>query len=478
MLKRLFKDSFIYSLSNLLTRSISILLVPLYTRYFTPSEYGIIDILVILASIIKIVIPLEITQAVGRFFSDSENETDRKKIVSTAFLFTLIMYSLFLILTTTFSSPLSMILLDSEGLEHVFVISMISTAIGGVFYFLQHQLRWQLKAKFNAYSSILFSLLSVSSTLYFIMGLSLGIIGVFYGLIIGYTIAGLLAFYYAKEEFGFYFNAKNLKLLLAFSLPLVPSSIGVFISMYIDRVAIKSILTLHDVGIYALGYKVASIISILLIGFQSALTPLIYKNYQNEETPREIANIFSYFSLIALSILLAISLFKGEIVLIFSTAEYYAATSVVTLLSLSIIFAKMFIFTPGLIINKKTKVISLINIVSAISNILLNILLIPFMGIKGAALATLISSVLLFLLYLYNGQKYYKIPYEWKKVLGAFFAVIIIIFITNILNNHIVLNFLIKLMLLVTCIILMMVLFIGKMNFRKFISYIKISKNK
>jgi O-antigen/teichoic acid export membrane protein len=80
---------------------------------------------------------------------------------------------------------------------------------------------------------------------------------------------------------------------------------------------------------------------------------------------------------------------------------------------------KLYIFAPGLDIEKKTKTIAMINIVSAVMNILLNILLIPFLGIMGSALATLISSSLLFLIYMTLSQKIYAIPYTWEKIVFA-----------------------------------------------------------
>ena len=94
---------------------------------------------------------------------------------------------------------------------------------------------------------------------------------------------------------------------------------------------------------------------------------------------------------------MGMALFSKEILQLFTTPPYYSAWAIIPVLAMASMLSKLYIFAPGLDIEKKTKTIAMNNIVSAIMNILLNILLIPLLGILGSALATLISATLLFL---------------------------------------------------------------------------------
>jgi O-antigen/teichoic acid export membrane protein len=417
MLKKFLKDGAIYSISNLLSRGISIFLIPFYTRVLSPSDYGIIDILTIITTLINLTIAFEITQGIARYLPDSTNLRDKIGYSSTALWFTLVVYSIFALLTYAWSVPLSRWVLNADGLTDIFQIAILSIWTNGIYYFLQNQLRWQLKSKQYAVIGIIVTAISATTTIFMLVGMGLGIIGVFCGLIAGNLTGIVLSYYYGRENIRLFFDFRKLKEMLSFSIPLVPSSIGVFIALYIDRLAIKELMTLKDVGLYAIGYKFASIVGLLMVGFQGALTPLIYQHYRDLNTPLELAHIFRYFITGALVFLLGLSLFSKEIIMLFTTPEYYGGYTVIPILVPAVLLSGMYIFAPGLAIAKKTKTIAFINICAALINTVLNFLLIPIWGINGSAFATFISAFVSFLLYLIMSNRYYPIPYKWKKVI-------------------------------------------------------------
>jgi O-antigen/teichoic acid export membrane protein len=104
MIRRFFKDGFYYSLSSILGKGLSIFLVPLYTRIFSPKDYGIIDMLTIFSTLINLTIALEITQGIGLFLANSENERDKILYSSTAFWFTITSNGIFFLLAFLFIS--------------------------------------------------------------------------------------------------------------------------------------------------------------------------------------------------------------------------------------------------------------------------------------------------------------------------------------------------------------------------------------
>src|SRR5690606_17645908 len=129
----------------------------------------------------------------------------------------------------------------------------------------------------------------------------------------------------SREFYKLIFNVTILKKMLIFSLPLVPSSIAIFFNLYLDRLIIKSQLGLDAVGLYAVAYKFATIINLVIVGFQSSLTPLIYANYDKAETPATLEKIFRVFFFFVLMLGSGISIFSLEILKLFTQPEFFSA---------------------------------------------------------------------------------------------------------------------------------------------------------
>jgi len=463
MLRKFFKHGVIYSISTILTRGIAVILVPFYTRVLTPDDYGIMDLLTIAGTLINLTIALEITQGLARYIPEVKNNEEKTEYISTSFLFTIIVFTLFSVLVWIFSEPIGNWMFEGKASVLVLKIAILSIWVNGIFSFLQILLMRDLKPKKNTIVSVVSMAAVVGMTVFFILVLELGLVGVFYGILAGRLIGSVIGFYFSKNYFKFVFKYNRLKELLKFSLPLVPSSVGVFISIYVDRLAIKQLLSLDDVGIYGVGYRVSSVVGLAVIGFSSALGPLIYKYYKRDDTAFTISRIFRLFMLIALSLFLILSIFSKEILIIFTTPAYYSARSVIPLLTLSIMLSSMYIFIPGLAIAKKTKKIAIIHITVAVLNGILNFTLIPFLGIQGAALATLISALVGFILYILLGQRYYRIPFLWKRILLSSILIITIVFLSSFMNLEFVSYIIIRVIIvLVSFLILIFILLTAK----------------
>lgn len=427
MLKQFIKDSGIYGISGVITRGISLILVPFYTRVLTPGDYGVIDLVSIIGAIVSFTFPLEITQAIARFYPDCLNKEESKQYASTALFFTIATFGLFLFLIQTFSLPLSHTLFDSEKLINVLRVSGLAILSNGLFYFVQNQLRWRLEPKRNAICSVVYSIFTIGLSIYLVLILRIGVIGVFWAQFIGGAIAFVFGFYLSLSSYALIFRVPKLKEMLIFSIPLVPSSIGVFILTYIDRISIRSLMGLSDLGLYGIGFRIASIVGIVMMSITSAITPLIYAKYRERDTPDQIARIFRYFIFGALFLTAILSIFAKEALWIMTTPPYFAAAAVVPFLVVSGFLSQMYVFAPGLSIAKKTKYIAAINIIGAGFNLGLNLLLIPRFGIVGAALATAFASAFIFSLNVYFSQRNYFVPHDAKTLFSSVLISIVVI---------------------------------------------------
>ncbi len=419
MFRQFFKDSAIYGLAGVLTRAMSLLLLPLYTRVLMPTDYGVVDFIAVLTSLVNLTVALEISQGLARALGDTEEPAERHCYASTALWFTIVAYSLFAIVALILAEPLSTLLLDSPAHTLAIRIGTISAWFGGLVYLVQNQLRWDLRARETAILGGTIALFTLGSSVVLVIELHLGVAGVLLAQALGLAIGLLIGLRFAWGSFRLVFDWAKCREMLHFSIPLVPSGIGVFVTLYIDRIAIKELLTIADLGIFGTGYRIASVVSLLMVGFQGALTPLVYANHRDSNAPRDLARIFRYFVAGALMLIAGLSLFARELLFVFASAAYAQAALVVPFLALALLLSNMYIFAPGLGLARRTGVVAVINVGGALINTGLNLLLIPRLGIVGAALATMISAGCIFGAYMIFSQWLYYVPHQWTRLSAA-----------------------------------------------------------
>ena len=416
MIRKLFSDALVYTLPSILSRGISFFLLPIYTRILSTSNYGILDLIVMCGNLVNLTISLEITQGIARFYSDEKNIFKRKSYVSSAFWFSTACYVFFLVVSIHFSSQLSNLILKDSNQEILVKLAVIYIFFSGLVYFIQNQLRWELRSKQYAILSILVSFLAAAISVVFVYLLNWQLFGVLFGMVLAHLLGYVYGINALRNSISMRVDLGLLMEMLRYSAPLVPAGITVFISTYIDRMMLNHFLSLNEVGLYSLGFRLASAVSLVTLGFQKALTPLIYSNYTDEETPQKLAFIFRLFFAISLLLCLTISIFSREILWIVASPQYYSASKVIIFLVPSILLSGMYIFAPGISLAKKSHFIFWINLVGATLNTFLNWMFIPLFGFVGAAIATFLGALFVFSLYVTFSQKFYYIPYDWEII--------------------------------------------------------------
>lgn len=422
MLKKFMKDSVIYAFPTFISGGLSFFLLPLYTRVLSPADYGSLDLFTIFGGLVQCVIALEVSQGVARFYSD-ERDLERKVLfASSAFWFTLICYTVFAVLMLLNTNVLAILIMGQIGMEVAFQIGIIYIWSNGLFYLIQNQFRWELRSINYAIVSLLMSFVTAGVSVWLAYVMEWGLEGLLIGMVVGSFAGTSLGIWWLRKSFRFCFNSGLLREMLIFSMPLVFSSLAVWFSIYIDRIMINHYLSIDELGLYSIGFRIAFVAGLLIIGFRGALTPLIYTYYREADTPRQLALIFRLFIFLVLLVFLVLSLFAIDIVQLLTTEPFYGGSVVVVFLVPAILLTNMYIFAPGIGIAKKTHYLIWINLLGALLNLLLNMLLIPPLGIVGAGLATLISSMAIFAMYMITSQKLYHVPHYWPPIAFGVFA--------------------------------------------------------
>jgi O-antigen/teichoic acid export membrane protein len=298
-------------------------------------------------------------------------------------------------------------------------------AATGLFFALQNQFRWELRSREFAGTSLLYAGLMVGLGVLLGGVLGLGLGGILTGQLLAALVGGAVSFLLLRQSLAFAIDRARLRALLAFSWPLVFSGVATFLSLYANRLILNSLATLEDVGVYAVGHRVATLAALVIVGVQSALTPLIYTHHREPGTPSQLATLFSGFVAVALMACLGTALFAPELLRIFAPAGYASATGLVAVLAPAALMSQMYIFAPGIALAKKTVWQLGVFAVSAAVSVALSLLLVPLLGAAGAAWSALASALVFLSLWMVASQRLYPVPFQWRRIalaVAAFLA--------------------------------------------------------
>lgn len=427
MLKPLLKNSSIYYLSGVLTKGISFFLLPLYTTILSSEDYGVLELMSLISTLVIIVFTFQINQGVARYYNELKNQKHIRIYTSTVLLFSLVSFSFFFLLFCVFHRTISMYLhLSSQGT----ILAGASIALNGLFYMSQNQLTWKILPFKEVVSSIVYNVFTIGFTVYFLVVLKSGIEGVFVSQSVGALAGMIVAYFFTKDDYAGYFSVKIFKKLFKFSFPLIPGALSIFIYMFTDRICIKEMLSLHELGVFSVGNKIATILTFLSLGFSNALSPLFYKYHRDPQTPDKIAFLFRVFGVFSFFIMSFLAFFSKEIIRLLTTDQYMEAARIIPFLLLAVFLNSLTFFFPGLSISKKTFKISLVAIFAGTVNLIFNFILVPHFGIIAAAIVTCFSFGLNFY-FLYRYSQYeYPIKVSLLPLMGLILFYLLFIYLS------------------------------------------------
>ncbi|MBI9055291.1 MAG: oligosaccharide flippase family protein [Bacteroidales bacterium] len=419
-LKTTFKHTFIYSLGNISSKLIGFILLPLYTNFLSTGEYGTLAILEITSTIFVTIFSLSLSTTMVRWCSDEKSKYRIKSIVFTTLVSSFIIVIFLNLILFPFSKSFSTLFFNSAHYTSYFQILIVSASFEILNLIALNLIRFKEKPKLYISLSIIKILTVLSFNIYFIKYLNLGIKGVLLSILIGNVLFTILTIPTLLKNIVWHFYFNELKEMLKYGFPLIFSTMSMMLLTMGDRYIIKHFLDYSSVGIYSLGYKIASVLNVFIIqSFQTGFLPIAYKNFDKPDAQRFFSKTLTYYTLILVITGLSISLFSEEIITLFSkNVEYNIAYTIVPFISLAFIFKGIqYVFSLGLHFVKKTKYNAIIVLLAALINLALNFILIPQMGIYGAAIATVFSWFIMTIAFYKYSNRLYKVKYEIKKLI-------------------------------------------------------------
>lgn len=415
-LKNFIKEIVIYNFGGTLGKFVGIILVPVFTRVFSPYEYGIIDLIATTLLLLNILLTLGIDQGMARYYIDTDDPQEKRLIASTGFHFIFIFSVITYLILVLYTNHLSQLILGDRIYSTILIMALASIPFSVMLNYCINILKWSFKAKHYAIVSVSTLFVETVLTIYLVMIQKIGLIGVYLSRLITVVIFSFICFYLTRNNFSSGFSFVRLKALLYFGLPTIPFAFSHYLMTYSDRYFLKFYSGLEAVGLYGVAYMLASILSLPLIGFQNAWGPYFFSIYKHRDAPETVARIFNYCSTFICILFVLISLNAKELLTILTTKKYEEAYLVTPLIMLSlIVYFFSGYFSVGIGVEKKTYHQAWSGILTAIINFILNFLLIPAYGMIGAAVATVISFLVLGWILMRISQKYYYIPYRFNS---------------------------------------------------------------
>ena len=393
------KSTMIYGISNALIPASAFLLLIVLTNFLTPAEYGMVTMFVILMGMGQACIGVNVHGAIGRRYFDRD-EVDFAAYVTNGLGLILLSGLLFIILSFALNPWLTRVTLYSfPWLAIIFIIcscQMICWTMSAL---------WVSMAKPIPYT--LFQLYISAVTLTGVLGLVIYDEMTWEGRILGQGIAvcsaASIALYrlYRQKLIQFTIRKDYISHALSFGLPLIPHSIGIWLIAATDHLLIKSMISLDELGIYGVGNRIGMLIMLLQDAFNRAWMPQFYEKLKRgtQDDHLFILKVMNYFNFTILIVALLFGLFAPILLSYVLDPTYAASSKIVIWIALAYAFNGMYKCVALVFYYlHQTKTLAYITIASALSNIGISIVLVYFLGSKGAALGTMISFLMMFVL--------------------------------------------------------------------------------
>lgn len=425
-IRKVLKFTFIYAVGSVLGKIVSIIMLPIYTRYLTPSDYGVLELISITIDVTSAILGLGLLNAVFRFYYKYESADDKKQVMSTAFVMLFCLTIMGIAIIFSVSGRLSGWLLNTPEYSYYIKIMALTmlfqSTITVPMMYIQAEQRPHLFVTVN----IIKLLSQLTFNIYFVVFLGLNILGILYSTLISGGMVGIFLTVWFFRRNGFLFSKSKAQDMVRFGSPLVLSAVASFYVQYSDRYFLKTWATLHEVGLYSLAYSFGFwLMALVSDPFTKTWDTQCFEVASRQNAQELFQNVFLLINFITISAALGMSLFSYDFLRIMSGKQFWAANRVVPIILLAFLLRSWSYFVGfGIILKEKTIYTAAGTYIAAFVVTLFSYLLIPRYGAMGAAIATLVSFLARFFWQNYQGNRLYDLKLNWRIPLLIVFLAI------------------------------------------------------
>lgn len=422
-LTRLSKNTLIYGVGGFLNRFIGLLLLPVFTAYLTPTDYGISSILSWVGFLLAPLFSLGFGAAMAPCYFEGNSRERKDTTLWTAFTILLISTSLLAIMGIFFGRPISFLAFRTPEYHYLVTLALLSTCLSILSTPFILSLQFDERARLFVTLTLLVTFISVSSGLVLVVVFNKGIRGFIEAGLIAQVANFTIFLLPAIRRSGFRFCLALHKELLRLGVPLIPSFALLFVLQHGNKFMLQWIDGLDSLGVYTIGFNLGLGMNLVVSAFQTAWLPFFMSFVdKREEAPIVFSHIMTYYVFVCGTLTLVFFVCAKPIVMLLTEPPFHGSYVVVGVSATAYFLAGVFyILLPGMYFEKEIKYLSAIQTMAALVAVGANLLLIPFFGIIGAGIALVVGFLsMVFFTHLWNlkrKRKYLQIKYEWKRFL-------------------------------------------------------------
>jgi O-antigen/teichoic acid export membrane protein len=421
-LKSLRSDALIYGFGQALGRGVQFLLVPILTRLLAPAVYGVSDLVLAYSQFVVLVLVFGTDAALVRFFYGEPDREARRRMISTSLAMRVTLGLVASLVFALAAGSVAHSFLGSDAYRKYVAIGAWTLPCSLLVLFGNDVLRVTFQPVKFVILNVTQAVVTAGVSWWLVADRGIGVAGILYGKLAGDAVAALLAIVLIRLNLTTRFDARVLRRMIGFGLPLVPAALAYGVISAADRYALQHYRSLAEVGVYAVGVKFFSLVMLGVSAFSLAFFPFAHARAQSPEAPKIYALVLARYVTLASLLALAAGLFAPEALAVLVPAAYGDAASPALLLTFAAVaYGAYYVACLGLQLALQTWWLMVTGVLGAVVAVIANVALTPRFGTAGASAATLAGNLTLAVTTYWVSQRLRPMPYRGAR-LGLLFV--------------------------------------------------------
>jgi O-antigen/teichoic acid export membrane protein len=435
--RRIVGQSLIYGTGNIATGFLHLAVVVVLTRFLTREGYGAYENAFVWFLFLTELFILGLGSSLFRYYNLVEEGEERRTVVSTALVAVVLVCLASNIVIFFARERIGSILYGDASYGSFLMLAsvaaglMVPARLGLVYIRILERPVFYTAVVIARVGAILLGIYI------FVIRMDMAVLGAILSLLLSNLLLAAILIPWLISCVGLGFSRKLLRGMLSFGIPYIPAGISMWALSLSDRYLLTHFVSLEAVGLYSVAYRMGMAMALLLAGFQLAWPQFAYSLEHAEEGDAVYSRTLTYLFAVMMGAGLFLSLFREELIRFVATADYLQAAHVIPFVAFAYSFEAIFTITSlGAVFHHRTLYVALATLVAAAANILLNVILIPRLGITGAACSTTVSYILLALLMARFSKQFRNVPYEWSRMVKVAVVALLLILASFLIHHR------------------------------------------
>ena len=418
MRPRLSRDILVYGVGEVLVKAFGLITLPIYTRIFSVEQYGTLSLVLTVAGFVLAIVALGGDSAFSRYFLAARTVGERQTVTSSWIGFLGAWSAIAIVLMLPFSGLLSQLAIGSDSAGTAIAFALLLTPVRLINLMCAQVLRNEFRPAAYTVLNVVALALMVAGSVFGAVVLDLGVEGVLLGTLVAELVMLPIRLLSARHMLRWRFSSAVLGRLLAYGVPLVPTSLAYWVFTTSDRVLLSNLSTLEQVGLYSVAASVVNLANIAILALGQGWSPHAIHAYEADPATaqRLFARMFTYilagFGMLATGL----TVFADELITLLAGDGFRDASVAVLPLSVGMIaYASTQVTAGGISLKNRTVFLAVYSWMAAVINVVLNLVLIPPFGMVGAAWATAAAYVFLTAAYAITSHRLWPFEYEGRR---------------------------------------------------------------